>query len=454
MTAVKRSTHADGFERASDLTPIALPIRLIAELRKQRDAEELDEADAPTAAKVAGARRTDPDAPTMASTPSKATATPTRPRGAIALFDRDQALRAFEAAKAGRSAVERASLQKKLLGRLLEVGPWRKVAKPGRRWREELAAIGAKYPNASALVELVTSQFALCEKAGRPLSIPPLLLDGPPGIGKTSIARALCDVMQCPMHVVQVETAGHASSLVGVELHWASAGTGALYDALVEGPVINPVILLDELEKVQQRDDYPSLHKPLYALLERDSARGFRDACVPEVALNASHVRWIATSNEVDRIPEAILSRCQVVRVAGLSAAQARQVLIGIDRELRDQYRLQSMAELPDVLISSLALVSPRRMGILLLQLYGRVVLRGDREPSAEDITWLQTQVRESEQAGPKRGTNIEQLHDGEALTELLAVTNVAALKALELRARIDRLPPHWSDLVRLDIVH
>ncbi|OYU42488.1 MAG: AAA family ATPase, partial [Burkholderiales bacterium PBB4] len=139
-----------------------------------------------------------------------------------------------------------------------------------------------------------------------------------------------------------------------------SAAPGLLYEMLVDGEHINPVLILDEIEKVQKRDDYPNLHQVLYGLLEKHSAGKFRDECVTEVPLDASRITWIATANSLEGIPAPILSRMEVLTIDALTNEQALAVLKSIDERLRVQFKLTDLPPLPPDLNQKLATCSPR----------------------------------------------------------------------------------------------
>jgi ATP-dependent Lon protease len=250
---------------------------------------------------------------------------------------------------------------------------------------------------------------------------------GPPGAGKSVLVEAIAEALGAPMHRLQVEIANHASALIGTETHWSSAAPGQLYDLLVEGDYINPIVMLDELEKVQTRSDHPNLHKVLFALLERASAKQFKDACVPQVPLDASWVRWVATANSLDGIPEPILTRMRIIEMPALTAEQACVVARNIDAEIRAQHRLMGLPALPQEAIELLARHSPRRMGQLIAETYGRLLADNRQSLSKADLHAL-----EVAQHKPVSKSNF--------LSQLLDLTTVAAIRAVELNAQLPRM--------------
>lgn len=325
---------------------------------------------------------------------------------------------------------------KKAYQQVIDRGPTRKVAVPPRKWREHLTALAYAYPNGSEVFQYLHGELLLAEQAKRPLKFAPIGLVGGPGVGKSVIAEAIAGLLRSPMHRVQVEISNHASALVGTELHWSSSGPGLLFQALVAGEYINPTILLDEIEKVPTRDDYPNLHKVLYSLLESASAKNFRDASLPDLALDASHVRWIATANSLIGVPEAIRSRMRFFQIPALSSAQAAQVLDTIDAALRTELKLRQWPALEGDVRAVLEKESPRRMRITLRAGYANALLRADRRVVLSDLPSAALETKPHPDASPDPRTEA-----------LLTLTNLAALRALQMYSRMASAQRMWEEL-------
>ena len=218
--------------------------------------------------------------------------------------------------------------------RMLETGPTRFSVKPSGL--PEMADLYDALPNFGDPLDEVRRNLALSKDSNDHLEITPMLLLGPPGVGKTHFAHEIAALLGTGMTLVPMSSMTAGWLLSGSSSQWKGAKPGKVFEAIVDGQYANPVIVVDEIDKASNDAQYDPLGA-LYSLLEHDTAQRFVDEFA-EVTIDASKVIWVLTANDEQRIPDPILNRMNVFEIEAPTAEAARKIALRLYQSIRNDH--------------------------------------------------------------------------------------------------------------------
>ena len=219
--------------------------------------------------------------------------------------------------------------------------PWNERTEDGYDLREARAILDADHAGLDDVKERITEYLAVRRRrADRGLGVvggrrsgAVLALVGPPGVGKTSLGESVARAMGRKFVRVALGGVRDEAEIRGHRRTYVGALPGRIVRAITEAGSMNPVVLLDEIDKVGA--DYRG--DPTAALLEvLDPAQNhtFRDHYL-EVELDLSDVVFLATANVLDSIPAPLLDRMELVQLDGYT--EDEKVIIARDHLLPRQ---------------------------------------------------------------------------------------------------------------------
>lgn len=192
-------------------------------------------------------------------------------------------------------------------------------------WSGQFARL--KVPDHLEKVRLLTTNFPHCKRAvdgivhdielswgmgSDVIRFRPTLLVGSPGIGKTKFSRELCKTLG--LYAQSANVGGISENhLFGLSAGWHSAHPGIVTQAVASARVLNPVIILDEIDKTHSGRN-GDIQGELLGLLEPEEARRYREKYLT-TEVDASHVNWIFTANVLDKVSAPLRSRCKVYEI-------------------------------------------------------------------------------------------------------------------------------------------
>ena len=149
---------------------------------------------------------------------------------------------------------------------------------------------------------------------------------GPPGVGKTSIGESISKALGRKYVRIALGGDKDTSSLKGFRRTYVGAIPGKIVRALKTAEVENPVILIDEVDKIGQRSVHGDPGSALLEILDPEQNNAFTDDFL-DVPIDLSKVLFLCTANMLDTLHPAVLDRMEIIEIAGYTHREKRHIM-------------------------------------------------------------------------------------------------------------------------------
>lgn len=202
--------------------------------------------------------------------------------------------------------------------------PWMEVSKEEESLDKIQDALNLSHYGILEVKDRILEYIAVKQNA-KTLESPILCLVGPPGVGKTTLAKSIADALKRRCTKISVGGIQDEADIVGHRRTYVGALPGLIIQGMKKAGTINPVFIIDEIDKMMK-----GLHgdpaSSLLEVLDKEQNRKFVDHYLGE-EYDLSQVMFIATANYIGQIPNELLDRLEIIELSSYTEYEKLEIL-------------------------------------------------------------------------------------------------------------------------------
>ncbi|MGE0010519.1 MAG: endopeptidase La [Candidatus Babeliales bacterium] len=270
--------------------------------------------------------------------------------------------------------------------------PWSKASKDTISMKQaekilEESHAGLEKPKERIIEFLAAKKFSKTFKRS-----PIICLVGPPGVGKTSLGKSIAESMGREFVRISLGGVRDEAEIRGHRRTYIGALPGKIIQAMRKAKTTNPVILLDEIDKMS-RDIHGDPAAALLEVLDPEQNHTFTDHFL-ETEYDLSNVMFVATANSIDGIPYALFDRMELITLSGYTDYEKVQITrkFLVPKNLKEHSLTARQFKIPDDIIRKLISEYTRESGVrqldrVVAKLMRKAIQLLLKEPDLKSVT-------------------------------------------------------------------